>query len=102
MRRKAPLALDALQTLRTAVAAEFWRRGSEYAPCMKRLLVGVVGVYLLLAVITRSFEGKGALECGCSEDCWCKRPGLSTFRWVAPFGHRGYTPEQKHRLASRS
>jgi hypothetical protein len=24
---------------------------------------------------------------GCSPRCWCKRPILSTFRWVFPFKH---------------
>ena len=34
-------------------------------------------------------EGMGAVRCGCAADCWCKRPILSTFRWVLPWGHRG-------------
>jgi hypothetical protein len=55
---------------------------------MKRLLLRLVGVYLLFAVIGRFVEGMGAVECGCSPDCWCKRPGLSLFRWVFPYGHR--------------
>lgn len=52
--------------------------------------VGVIGrIYLLFAVIGRFVEGMGAVECGCAGDCWCKRPVLSTFRWVFPWGHRG-------------
>jgi hypothetical protein len=30
----------------------------------------------------------GAVRCGCGADCWCKRPILSTFRWVFPWKHR--------------
>ncbi|MBA3286739.1 MAG: hypothetical protein H0U21_01765 [Acidimicrobiia bacterium] len=56
---------------------------------MKRLLVGVGSTYLLFAVIGRFVEGMGAVECGCSADCWCKRPVLSLFRWVFPYGHQG-------------
>jgi hypothetical protein len=55
---------------------------------MKRVLVGVGAVYLLFAVIGRFVEAMGAVRCDCAADCWCKKPGLSTFRWVAPFGHR--------------
>lgn len=56
---------------------------------MKRLLIGVGSTYLLFAVIGRFVEGMGAVECGCAANCWCKRPVLSVFRWVFPFGHRG-------------
>jgi hypothetical protein len=55
---------------------------------MKRLLVGVIHLYLLFAVIGRFVERMGAVECGCGDDCWCKRSGLSLFRWVFPFKHR--------------
>ena len=68
---------------------------------MKRLILAAVGVYLLLAVATRVAEARGLLRCGCSDDCWCKQPGLSAFRWVLPLGHRGgLTPEEKSRLAA--
>ena len=56
---------------------------------MKRALMSLAVVYLLFALIGRFVEGMGAVECGCSDDCWCKRPVLSTFRWVFPWGHRG-------------
>jgi hypothetical protein len=59
---------------------------------MKRLLMTFAGLYLLFAVIGRFVEGMGAVECDCREDCWCKRPVLSTFRWVFPWGHRGPSP----------
>lgn len=59
---------------------------------MKRVLLGLLGLlglYVMFAIIGRFVESMGAVECGCADDCWCKRPGLSTFRWVFPFGHRG-------------
>ena len=56
---------------------------------MKRLLAGAGSTYLLFAVIGRFVEAMGAVECGCAADCWCKRPVLSVFRWVFPYGHNG-------------
>jgi len=53
-----------------------------------RLLLGVLGLYLLLALVGRFVEGMGAARCGCAEDCWCRRPGLGFFRWVFPYGHK--------------
>ena len=55
---------------------------------MKCALLSLTGLYLLFAVIGRFVEGMGAVECGCADTCWCKRPGFSTFRWVFPWGHR--------------
>jgi hypothetical protein len=55
---------------------------------MKRLLVGLGALYLLFAVIGRFVEGMGAVQCGCASTCWCKKPVLSTFRWVFPYGHQ--------------
>lgn len=55
---------------------------------VKRTLTALAGLYLLFAVIGRFVEGMGAVECGCADDCWCRRPVLSTFRWVFPRGHR--------------
>ncbi len=60
-------------------------RGSN---AMRRVAVFVVGLYALFALIGRFVEGMGAVRCDCTESCWCKRPVLSTFRWVAPVGHR--------------
>jgi len=54
---------------------------------MRRVVLSVLGLYLLFAIIGRFVEGMGAVECGCSPDCWCKRPVLSTFRWVFPYKH---------------
>ena len=56
---------------------------------MKRLLLRIVQLYLLFAVIGRFVEEMGAVECGCDRSCWCQKPGLSVFRWVFPYGHRG-------------
>lgn len=54
---------------------------------MRRVLLGTASLYLLLAVIGRYVEAIGAVTCECQPDCWCKKPGLSTFRWVFPTGH---------------
>lgn len=54
---------------------------------MKRLLVGIPTIYLLFALIGRFAEGMGAVRCECRPECWCKKPVLSTFRWVFPVGH---------------
>jgi hypothetical protein len=48
----------------------------------------VLGPYVLFALVGRFVEAMGAVHCGCAADCWCKRPILSTFRWVFPWGHR--------------
>jgi len=55
---------------------------------MIRRIVGFsAGLYLLFAVIGRFVEEMGAVRCGCASTCWCKRPVLSTFRWVFPWRH---------------
>ena len=43
--------------------------------------------YLGAAVYGLYRESRGELQCHCEDDCWCKRPGLSLFRWVLPVGH---------------
>jgi hypothetical protein len=55
---------------------------------VKHVIVKVMSLYLLFAVIGRFVEGMGAARCGCDATCWCKKPVLSTFRWVFPFGHK--------------
>lgn len=55
---------------------------------MKRAAVGALSLYLLFALIGRFVEAMGAVRCGCDAGCWCKKPILSTFRWVFPVGHR--------------
>jgi hypothetical protein len=52
------------------------------------MLIGGAALFLLLAVGTRVAEALGVggrqLRCACDESCWCKRPGLTVFRWVTP------------------
>ena len=55
----------------------------------RRLLITVGGLYLFAAVVGHACERFGAVCCDCAHECWCQEPGLSLFRWVAPFGHRG-------------
>jgi hypothetical protein len=66
---------------------------------MKRVVVRALSLYLLFAMIGRFVEEMGAAECGCKPDCWCKRPGLSLFRWVFPARHHMWTAEEKEALA---
>ena len=54
---------------------------------MKRVTGALLGLYLLSALVGRVAERIGVTRCACLDDCWCKRPGLSTFRWVFPWGH---------------
>ncbi len=55
---------------------------------MKRVLGWLVVLYLGAAIVGLLQEHLGRISCGCAEDCWCKRPGLSLFRWVFPRGHK--------------
>jgi hypothetical protein len=57
---------------------------------VRRIIVRALPLYLLFAIIARVVEEIGAVSCGCSPDCCCKKPALSTFRWVFPYGHRGF------------
>jgi hypothetical protein len=59
-----------------------WDQGEVAVARLRRPLVGVGSTYLLFAVMGRFVEGIGAVECGCSTECWCNRPVLSLFRWV--------------------
>ena len=56
-----------------------------------RVVGGLLGLYLLFALIGRFVEAMGAVRCGCAADCWCHRRVLSTFRWVFPWGHHSST-----------
>jgi hypothetical protein len=71
-----------------------------YARVVRRTIVTALSLYLLFAIIGRFVEGMGAVSCGCGPDCWCKKSVLSTFRWVFPYGHRGYSAEEKAALDS--
>jgi hypothetical protein len=66
---------------------------------MKRLALRLVGAYLLFAAIGKFVERQGAVRCGCDETCWCRKPGLSAFRWVAPFRHHSLSPDAKRAMA---
>ena len=68
---------------------------------MRRLLLGLVGLYVLAAVLTTAAEKAGVWRrCGCEPECWCKKPGLSMFRWVTPKAkHHSLSPADKQALA---
>ena len=55
---------------------------------MKRVAAMLVGAYLTTAAVALVRERMGLIACGCAEDCWCHKPGLSLFRWVFPRGHK--------------
>jgi len=71
---------------------------------MRRIILGGIAGVLLLAIGTRAAEalriGGPRLRCGCTEACWCKRQGLTVFRWVTPgrWHHLGLTAEEKQSL----
>ena len=54
---------------------------------MGRLLRLAIPAYLGAAIMGRVMESRGAIRCACRDDCWCKKPGLSLFRWVFPYRH---------------
>ncbi len=56
---------------------------------MSRLARYIVAAYLGAVLMSKGLERGGLLSCGCPTDCWCKRPGLSVFRWTFPVGHGG-------------
>jgi hypothetical protein len=63
---------------------------------MRRVVLILIGLYVLAAPVTTAAEAAGiGRRCGCSDDCWCKRPGLRLFRWVAPMSHRSLDPAEK-------
>jgi hypothetical protein len=66
---------------------------------MRRVALGTMALYVVAAVTGRILEALGVSRCGCSRDCWCQRPGLSTFRWVFPWGHRSIGQQAKERLS---
>lgn len=73
---------------------------------MRRRWLLALGAYVLAAVVTTATEARGGTEvrgggrqCGCPAECWCRRPALRLFRWVAPFGHRSVDPTEKQAMA---
>jgi hypothetical protein len=55
---------------------------------LKRGLLLLGALYPSGALIGHLQERRRAISCECREDCWCKKPGLSLFRWAFPFRHR--------------
>ena len=55
---------------------------------LKRILAMLGLVYVGLALAGHVRELSGGLTCKCADDCWCKQPRLSFFRWVFPYGHK--------------
>ena len=67
---------------------------------MRRIVFMIVGLYGFAALVTTAAEVAGiGRQCGCSDDCWCKRPGLRLFRWVAPVAHQSVNPVLKAQRA---
>jgi len=54
---------------------------------MKRSAIALAIDYVVLALVTRANEAAGVYTCAGYTDCWCKKPGLSLFRWVFPRIH---------------
>ncbi len=54
---------------------------------MRPVLLLLGSLYLVAALAGLTREHRGEITCECSEDCWCKRPGLRLFRWVLPVAH---------------
>jgi hypothetical protein len=63
---------------------------------MRRLVGLALSGYLVIALASKLLERMGVVRCECSDDCWCKHPGLSVFRWVFPRWHRGPTSDHTH------
>jgi hypothetical protein len=55
---------------------------------VKRIVLSLALGYVILALAGRAKEATGFVTCDCDPDCWCKKPGLSVFRWVFPRFHR--------------
>ncbi len=68
---------------------------------MRRIIFGLIGLYVLAAFATTAVEKSGMWkQCGCEPECWCKKPGLSLFHWVTPKRkHHLVTPADKRMLA---
>jgi hypothetical protein len=55
---------------------------------VKRIVLSLALGYVILALVGRAKEAAGIMTCDCYADCWCRKPGLSVFRWVFPRFHR--------------
>jgi hypothetical protein len=67
---------------------------------VRRVVMALALGYLVLALAARAREAAGRMTCDCYPDCWCRKPGLSLFRWVFPYFHRnpGIESWQKREL----
>jgi len=80
------------------------RRIGFVSRAMRRSLKLLLFGFLLAGFVSRGLELAGVYQCACYPECWCKRPGLSLFRWVVPRFHVGpWNPEDeaRHEAASR-
>ena len=59
----------------------------SYRRDVKKVAAVLVLGYVTLALYYRAREAAGHMTCDCYPDCWCKKPGLSLFRWVFPRNH---------------
>jgi hypothetical protein len=68
---------------------------------VRKALAVLAIAYLMLALLSKAKEAAGRLSCDCYPDCWCRKPGLSLFRWVFPRFHHnpGLHAWKKERLA---
>jgi hypothetical protein len=51
---------------------------------VSRVLKFMAVGYVVVGLIALSLERTGVYACRCEPECWCRRPGLSVFRWVFP------------------
>lgn len=58
-------------------------------PSMRKIASHLLAGYVGAVVATKELERRGILGCGCPQDCWCHRRGLSLVRWTVPVGHGG-------------
>ena len=67
-------------------------KATDREDVVKKLML-LAGVIAGLVAINARIDA--ARRCGCQPVCWCKQPGLSHFRWLLPYGHKGYPSEWK-------
>lgn len=71
----------------------------------RRVVLGLIGLYLLGAILTTVAEATGHWRrCGCELDCWCQNPGLRLFRWMTPkrAHHRVSSADKEQAAAARA
>ena len=72
---------------RPQIWAELARRSDQATARKTERLRAVLVGYVVIALVARANEAAGLITCECYPDCWCKKPGLSVFRWVFPRYH---------------